>query len=695
MQALKEFASFLTMNMANLATTYATLLAETSQNYAALDKQYRIACGRKLLKATIETFKRQDALPLRRLFEPGNTRWPTKIMPPAPLIEVECLGQTLSPAVTNLDAGKFLWQVLFELRTLVPHPATRLVTAPDKPVPVLSPAPSDEMSLSETSLLKFLIDSLPELIYAKDTQSRFLITNAALRQQLGAGSAEEAYGKTDFDFSPVELAEKYFADEQALLASGQLLVTQEEPYFHNETGTTRWSKSTKIVFKDDAGNVAGLVGIGHDITTQKETMTQLEKLAAGLQTVAEVSTAISTILDVDQLLQSVVDLTKERFGLYHTHIYLLNRAEDVLVMTAGAGEIGRQLLAQGWTISLDKELSLVARAARSQKPVIVNDVRQSPDYFQNPLLPKTRSEMAVPVIAADELLGVLDVQAAQEGYFAGDEEQIYTTLAAQIAISLRNVTLYRQTQHTLSESETLYRASAGLNTAGTFTEVLEVLRKYTVMGQGAQNVSLNHFDVPWSDHQKPEWIEVLDRWSSLPVGAVSGRYPLAAFPSAETMLRADEPVIIADVESDVRLDESARALYAQRFGAQSTIFIPLIAGGQWIGFINAIYQQHIDFSEDEVRQVVSLSGQAAVAIQSIRRLMATQRQANREQTIREITEKMRTAVTLHELVETTARELGNRFGVEFANIELGLELDSDSRMVDENSAFADGRNGTN
>jgi PAS domain S-box-containing protein len=694
MQRLKEFADFLTMNMANLAGTYANILADSSPKYAAIEQEYRVSSGRKLLKAVVEVFNQQNSDPLLRLFKPGNTRWPAAITPVAPLSEAEALGQTLSPVVTNLEAGRLLWQVLFDLRTALSPVASRPAVSPDSVVPPLSPVSSDEATLSEASLSKALIETLPDLIYIKDVQGRFILTNAALRQQLGAESAEAVLGKTDFDFSPPELAEKYFADEQALLVSGQTSLTLEEPYFHSATGTNRWSTTTKIVFRDNDGNVAGLMGVGRDITVQKETLIQLEKLANRLQTVADVSTAISTILDVDQLLQSVVDLTKERFGLYHTHIYLLDREESGLVMTAGAGEIGRQLLAQSWAIPLDKELSLVARAARTRQPVVVNDVRQSPDYFQNPLLPQTLSEMAIPVIAADDLLGVLDVQSAEQDYFSADEEQIYTTLAAQIAITLRNATLYRQSQNTLFESETLYKASAGLNTASTFDAVLDVLLEYTVMGRGAQNVSLNHFDVPWTETRKPEWIEVLARRSDLPAGAVRDRYPLAAFPSADAVLHPDKAVVVADVATDERMDENARALYAQQFGAKSIIFIPLIAAGQWIGFINAIFQQSIDFEDAEIRQAMVLSGQAAVAIQSVRRLIATERQAIREQTIREITEKMRGATTLEQLVQTTARELGSRFSVEFASVELGLEPDSDLFLTGESAQFTNDRNGS-
>jgi len=165
-----------------------------------------------------------------------------------------------------------------------------------------------------------------------------------------------------------------------------------------------------------------------------------------LETVAEVSTATATILETDRLLQSVVDLTKERFKLYHSHIYLLDETGQNLVLTAGAGEPGRVMVAEKRTIPLDREQSLVARAARESKGVIVNDVTQAPDFLPNPLLPDTRSELAVPMIVGGKVIGVFDIQSDQVDRFTESDVNVQTTLAAQIATSIQNVRSFEQTK---------------------------------------------------------------------------------------------------------------------------------------------------------------------------------------------------------------------------------------------------------
>ncbi|MEW5959925.1 MAG: PAS domain S-box protein, partial [Chloroflexota bacterium] len=123
----------------------------------------------------------------------------------------------------------------------------------------------------ERNLLYALINNLPDLIYAKDTQSRFLLVNDAVRRHLGAATKEEIIGKTDFDFSPPELATQYFADEQQLFRTEQPLIFHEEPIFDHETGTNRWVLSIKVPFYDEQDQLMGLVGMNRDITKLKRT----------------------------------------------------------------------------------------------------------------------------------------------------------------------------------------------------------------------------------------------------------------------------------------------------------------------------------------------------------------------------------------------------------------------------------------
>jgi PAS domain S-box-containing protein len=176
----------------------------------------------------------------------------------------------------------------------------------------------------------------------------------------------------------------------------------------------------------------------------EETQTALseqERLATDLETVAQVSTAASTILDVETLLQSVVDLAKNSFALYHAHIYLLDETGETLQLTAGAGNAGRLMVLEGRDIPINKQ-SLVARAARTRAGVLENDVRKVVDFLPHPLLPHTKAEISIPMIVGDKLVGVMDLQADKEGFFSAEDLQIQQTLASQIAVAFENARQY-------------------------------------------------------------------------------------------------------------------------------------------------------------------------------------------------------------------------------------------------------------
>lgn len=184
---------------------------------------------------------------------------------------------------------------------------------------------------------------------------------------------------------------------------------------------------------------------------------ELAQRAHQLETVATLSTTASTVLDPELLLQDVVNLTKERFDLYHAHIYLTDALGETLILGSGAGEIGRQMVADQHSISVDDENSQVARAMREQKPIIMDDVQSLPGFIANPLLPDTRSEIAVPMLIGDKVIGVFDVQSSRVKDFSREDASVYTTLAAQVAVALQNARLYVEQAATVTQLRELDR----------------------------------------------------------------------------------------------------------------------------------------------------------------------------------------------------------------------------------------------
>jgi PAS domain S-box-containing protein len=122
--------------------------------------------------------------------------------------------------------------------------------------------------MQERDLLRTLIDSLPDNMFVKDRQCRFLINNLAHVRTLGATHPDEVLGKTDRDIFPAELANQYYADEQTLMKSGQPLNTEESVVIPL-TCDKRWLQTTKVPLRDKQGAVVGLIGINRDVTERR------------------------------------------------------------------------------------------------------------------------------------------------------------------------------------------------------------------------------------------------------------------------------------------------------------------------------------------------------------------------------------------------------------------------------------------
>ncbi len=426
----------------------------------------------------------------------------------------------------------------------------------------------------------------------------------------------------------------------------------------------------KVPLRDVNGKVNGILGASLDIGERKRVEERLTKFVAELETVAQVSVATSTILNTDELLQEVSDLTKERFSLYHVHIYLYNSARNILELAAGAGDIGQKLVEEGWHIPFAQEKSLVSRAARTRRGVIVNDVSKDTDFLPNKLLPKTRSEMAVPMIAGGVLIGVLDVQADQEDFFTEEDVRIQTTLASLVAVALQNVHQYEKTQSTLQEMRLLYDTSVKLNLSSNLEDTLLAMIQPAI-DTGAVTAGMLTFDLDATG--KPEWGEVAAVWEleGQPVFPIGTRFKMADFAIARLWLDDPlTPLFFEDITQDKRVDSSTQTIFAQ-LEIQAAVWLPLSIREQWVGIVYIYWSEPYVFSESEQRLLSLLTNQAVVLINNYLLLEQTRRQAQREQIVNAITQKIQGTVTIETALQTAIRELGQALQASHTLVALG------------------------
>jgi len=187
---------------------------------------------------------------------------------------------------------------------------------------------------------------------------------------------------------------------------------------------------------------------------------EVERRAEQIATGAEISHAASQELDPGKLLPTVVDLIRERFDLYYVAVFLIDESGRNAVLRAGTGEAGQTMLERGHKLEVGSR-SMVGWVCANKKARIALDVGDEPIRFANPLLPFTRSEIALPLRAGERIIGALDIQSTRPQAFDQNDITALQGMADQIAVALENAHLFQQVQSSLQEIAQVNRLLTG------------------------------------------------------------------------------------------------------------------------------------------------------------------------------------------------------------------------------------------
>jgi GAF domain-containing protein/HAMP domain-containing protein len=358
-----------------------------------------------------------------------------------------------------------------------------------------------------------------------------------------------------------------------------------------------------------------------------------------LSAVAEVSTVASTILDTNLLLQQVVDLSKERFNFYHAHIYLLDEAGNNLVLASGAGEPGRKMVAEGRKISLDREQSLVARAARERKGVTVNDVTVEPDFLPNPLLPETHSELAVPMMVGDEVIGVFDVQSEVVGRFTDSDIAVQTTLAAQVASAIKNARSYTEIQ----SSQALLSEALSISRLANW--------EYDV-DQDLFTFNDNFYSIFRTSVEK------------------AGGYKISSADYARIFVHPDDATLVGA--------EIQRVLESKERHFKTDLEHRIIYEGGEVGYISV----KINVERDGSGKILRWYGANQDVTERRRLEELNRKRAQQQEALNLITQRIQSATTIEAALQVTARELGHALGMKQTLVTLEPEHMNGEREID-------------
>lgn len=197
-----------------------------------------------------------------------------------------------------------------------------------------------DATAKERNLLRTVIDLMPDNIFVKDVEGRFLLNNKVSLEMLGVPRQEDALGKTDFEFWPRELAEQSVRDEQAILQSGQPIIEHE--YFQSwMTDKWRWLVYSMIPLRDETGRIIGLAGMTHDITERKRAEERERAIAHSLRGVVEATDELIGIQDLDTFYRRAVELGREKLKIERCGIHLFDPTYEFIHGTYGTDDQGR------------------------------------------------------------------------------------------------------------------------------------------------------------------------------------------------------------------------------------------------------------------------------------------------------------------------------------------------------------------
>jgi sigma-B regulation protein RsbU (phosphoserine phosphatase) len=191
-----------------------------------------------------------------------------------------------------------------------------------------------------------------------------------------------------------------------------------------------------------------------------------------LEISAQVSHNLSSILDLDAFAIAVVDQLETTFGYYYVQLYLVSESGDVLVLKSATGQAGQKMLIRGHRLAVGS--GIVGKAALTRSIVYSPDVKEDPDWLNNPLLPETKCEAAVPIISRDNVLGVLDIQHNVINGIDQDDISLLRSISDQAAIALENARLFNEIQRRASYEALLNQVTQKIQTASSIEQVLQV-----------------------------------------------------------------------------------------------------------------------------------------------------------------------------------------------------------------------------
>lgn len=329
-----------------------------------------------------------------------------------------------------------------------------------------------------------------------------------------------------------------------------------------------------------------------------------EKRARQFEAIAQVARATATNESLETMLPRLAATISDHFGFYHAGIFLLDEDRRYAVLRAANSEGGKRMLARGHRLQVG-QTGIVGFVSAVGTPRIALDVGDDAVYFDNPDLPNTRSEMALPMRAGNEIIGVLDVQSIVSNAFQDEDVEVLSTLADQVAIAIQNSRTYEKMQELLEQA------------------------------------------------QKASGTHVEDAWRLLQTGEVSAGLRV----SGDRVDRLTAPLASTHVKKAVSAQQTVVA-----DGKDAALAIPIRLRNEVVGVMDIRAHDEHEWDEDEVDIAEAVADRLSLALETSLLLKSTQRRAELERITADIAGKIGTTTQFDSILRTAAEELSRVLG---------------------------------
>jgi GAF domain-containing protein/HAMP domain-containing protein len=324
--------------------------------------------------------------------------------------------------------------------------------------------------------------------------------------------------------------------------------------------------------------------------------------ALRLRTIAEIGNTITSLENLDELLPRIAQRVSEALGVYHTGIFLLDSNNEYAVLRATNSEGGQRMLARGHRLRVG-QTGIVGFVTASGTPRIALDVGEDAEFFDNPDLPDTHSELALPLRMGKHTIGALDVQSKEVAAFDEEDAELLSIVANQVVIGIQNARRFEDAQNRLKEAQELYH---------------QFLRQ--------------------------EWKSVAEEKENI-------GYHYSNKNTTPMTERVISPAIIkATQDGEISIHQS---------DCENKLAIPIKLRGEVIGVLNVQIKEDRQWEQDEIDIAQAVAERVALGIESARLLESSQNQASKERVIGEISTKISAATNVDNILKTAVGELGN------------------------------------